>query len=349
MVHDRVTQTDIAARAGVSVGVVSRVLSGRGDVSQQTRARVMRIARELGYVRGAEPRGRPASSPGNVVELALDGFDGSWGLEVVAGASRAAAKRGLDLVLVAERDEPGDDWAERVRDRRSLGVVTGIMTPTRQQLEMLRDTAIPLVVLDPRTDPPLSVPTVAAANREGGAEAARHLLELGHRDLLVVTGAPAYRFGRERARGFIAEIERTDGCLVDSLAVGWSAAEARDGVLPAMRERAASGRPLGVFCTSDLFAAGVMRAAGAAGLSIPRDVSVVGFDDMPAFRRLSPALTTVRQPIREMAGAAVELLAEMIDARTLDLPGREIATELLVRRSTAAPGRDVSREGSRQS
>lgn len=341
MVSRRVTQADVAARAGVSVGVVSRALSGRGDVSGETRAHVMRVARELGYERGAEPRGRPASAPRNVVELALGGFDDGWGLEVVAGASRAATERGLDLVLVAEREEPGDDWVERVIGRRSLGVVAGILTPTRRQLELLRDAAIPLVVLDPRTDPRLEVPAVAAANRDGGAMAARHLLELGHRDLLVVTGAPAYRFGRARARGFVEEVESVAGCRVDSVAVGWSAAEARDALLPVLRARAGSVRPLGVFCTSDLFAVGLIRAASAVGLSVPQDVSVVGFDDMPAVRRLSPALTTVRQPIREMAAAAVELLAEMIESRSLTGPGREIATELIVRRSTAPPSRRV--------
>lgn len=335
----RIRQADIAQRAGVSIPVVSRALSGRGEVAEETRALVHRIAEELGYDRRAEPRGRPASFQSNVIELALGSFDDPWASEVVAGARAAAERLGHDLVLVAERDDPADDWVERARHRRSLGVVAGLLIPTRAQLGMLSDAMIPLVMLDPRADPPPSVPAVTADDYGGGAQAARHLLDLGHREFLVITGAPAYRFGRARARGFTDTVAAVPGTAVETLSVDWNARGAHVGALAAL-ERMAANRPSAAFCVADVIAVGVVRAAHDAGLRVPQELNVVGFDDLPVVRRLDPPLTTVNQPIREMAGAAVRLLGELIDRRTLTAPGHEVATTLIARGSTSPWGSD---------
>lgn len=334
----RVRQADIAERAGVSIPVVSRALSGRGEVAEETRALVHRIAEELGYDRRAESRGRPASFQSNVIELALGSFDDPWASEVVAGARSAAERLGHDLVLVAERDDPADDWVERARHRRSLGVVAGLLIPTRTQLGMLRDAMIPLVMLDPRTDPPPSVPAVTADDYGGGAQAARHLLGLGHREFLVITGTPAYRFGRARARGFTDTVAAVPGTSVETLSVAWNARGSHATALAALERMAGAERPSAAFCVADVIAVGLVRAARDAGLRVPQDLNVVGFDDLPVVRRLDPPLTTVNQPIREMAGAAVRLLGELIDRRTLSAPGHEVSTTLVARGSTSPWG-----------
>lgn len=331
----RVRQADIAARAGVSVPVVSRALSGHADVSARTRAHVLRIAQELGYVRAAQPRGRPASFRSTLIELAMGGFDDPWSTEVAGAIRRAADERGWDLVLVAEREAPADDWTERVRQRRSLGVIAAVVAPTRVQSSALRAAGIPLVLLDPRADPAPEATFVSADNHAGGAQAAAHLLALGHRDFLIVTGAPPFRYGRARERGFRKTVDAVPGTRTRSVGVAWNARDAHQAIMPVLTDPART--VTAVFCVADSLAAGVLRATASVGVRVPEELSVVGFDDVPASRRLAPPLTTVRQPIREMAVAAASLLADMIVTGTLTAPARQMPTELIVRRSTAVP------------
>lgn len=333
------TLADVAAASGSSASVVSRVLSGRGEVSAATRERIGAAARELGYRRTGEARGRPRSRSGNMLELALGHFDDPWADEVTAGALAAAAARGYDLVLTPERDEPADDWPARVSARPSRGVVVGLIRPSTTQLRVLADAGVPVVLMDPRGEPPPGVPSVSSTNVEGGFAAGAHLAGLGHRSFVALMAEPLYRFGRARLEGFRAGVEATaPGAVVDVVRAEWSAASARRAIAPWLD----AGRPLAVFAESDGLAFGVYQAAAAAGLRVPKDVSVVGFDDLAEARFAVPALTSIRQPIRAMAGASVALLVDVIEGRVPLDPARveptvELPTRLIVRGSTAGP------------
>jgi len=327
----RVTLSRIAQETGVSVSTVSRVLRGAGDIGPQTRARILAAARLLGHSPDGENRGRPRSRPSQVVDLVLGHFHDPYTDEVTTGARTAAAELGYDLVLTAERDVPDDDWPMRIRARGSAGVVIGLIMPTRTQLAILDEAGLPIVLLDPWSEVAHPLTSVRTTDGAGGAEAAEHLVEQGARRFIVVGGAPSYRYGRARVDGFEtavrallpdAEITRVHG--------DWTAPSARRACLPALAAARGEG-PIGLFACSDEMAAGAYRAAADLGLDIPRDLMVVGFDDVRGAKWLHPPLTTVRQPIREMASAAVRALLEPTadDQRVIELP-----TSLQVRGST---------------
>ena len=195
---------------------------------------------------------------------------------------------------------------------------------------------MPLVSLDPSGEPGHDVPSVGAMNWNGGLAAGRHLLELGHRRLAMVNGPSAYLCCRARRDGFLAAAEsRGLGIAADRVIEvplyvegGREAAEA----LLRMPER-----PTAVFAANDLQALGVYAAAAQAGLRIPADLSVVGFDDLPFVRWSTPALTTVRQPLIEMGATAADLVLRMADGERPPHQRIELPTTLMVRSSTAAP------------
>ena len=330
----RVTLSRIAAETGVSVSTVSRVLRGAGEIRPETRARILAAARALGHSPGGESRGRPRSRPSQLIDLVLGHFHDPYTDEVTTGARTAAAELGYDLVLTAERDIPDDDWPMRIRARGSAGVVIGLIMPTRTQLAILAEAGMPIVLLDPWSEMGQPLTSVRTTDGAGGAEAAEHLVAQGARRFVVVGGSPSYRYGRARVDGFENAIRRLlPDAEITRVHGDWTAPSARRACLPALDAARGAG-PIGLFACSDEMAAGAYRAAADLGLEIPRDLLVVGFDDVRGAKWLQPALTTVRQPIREMASAAVRALLEDQHAgpRVIELP-----TSLQVRGSTMPP------------
>ena len=323
---------EIAEAAGVSVATVSRALAGRGDLKRETRERVQAIAHELAYERPTSRRGRPATLDARLIELVLGTFDDAWTNEVASGARRRAFQRGYDLVLTLERDDPADDWPARVATRRPSGVILGLIRPTTRQLDELRGLRIPLVLFDPRSDPHGELASVGTTDWQGGYDAGAHLAASGLRRFIVITGIPRYRFGKAREEGFRAAVaELADGAPVTRLDAAWTDA---DVTAPLRRFFAEDRTPTGVFASNDEMALAVYRAAERLGLKIPEDVSVIGFNDEPRAAAVEPPLTSVRQPVGEMAARAVDLVRELRE-RDLDHFERvELPTRLIVRAST---------------
>lgn len=295
--------------------------------------RIQTLARELGYRRGATVRGRPVTADPRIIELVLGTFDDPWTDEVAAGARAGAAQFGYDLVLTLERDHPSEDWPTRVAARRSSGVILGLIRPTQRQLAQLRGLNIPLVLLDPRSDPHGALASVGTTDWQGGHDAGAHLAaSSGLTRFVVVAGRPRFRFGRAREEGFRRAIEE----LVAEAEVTTVEAMWRDDDLTALLrpvvERART--PVGVFTTNDAMAFGVYTAAQHLGLAIPDDLQVVGFDDVPRAALVVPPLTTVRQPIRAMAGRAIELVQQMRRGDADHNERIELPTRLVVRGST---------------
>ena len=308
----RATLADVAAAAGVSVATASRAMSGRGDLSAQTRRRVREAATALGYGRHAARGGRPAASA-HLIDLVLGRFHNPWADEVTAGAHGAATARGYDLVLTEESDFPGDDWPVRVRRRGSAGVVLGLISPTASQLGAVQKSHIPVVLLDPPSEATHGMPSVRTTD---------------------TAGDPPFRYGRARRDGFVEELARhLPHADVDATTSAWHAPAARDAMVPVLRRRDPRDR-IGVFAVSDEHAAGVYAAAAASGARIPDDVLVVGFDDVRGARWMTPALSTVRQPIREMAATAVGLLADAAEGAPPPNAPITLPTTLVPRAST---------------
>jgi len=341
MEESRTTLAAVAAAAGVSVATASRALRGRGEMAPETRARVLAAARSTGYSRDGVLRGRPRGGTSRVFDLVLGHFHDPYTDEVTAGAHTAASQLNYDLVLTAERDDPADDWPARTRSRGTAGVILGLIVPTTAQMEIMRGAGIPVVLLEPPSGSTLDLPSVRNTDRAGGSAAAEHLLSRGARRFVIIGGIPSYRYGRARVEGFLDVLDTTAprAARVRTHA-DWSALDARRACARALAELDGEGT-IGLFACSDEMAAGAYRAVAEAGLTVGRDVLVVGFDDVRGARWLHPPLTTIRQPIREMAAAAVHMLADMA-AGTPRADQVELPTELVARGSTAGqaePGR----------
>lgn len=330
----RASLTEVSVHAGVSVSTASRVLTGRGDFSHDTRRRVFEAAAALGYDRGSTKRGRPASADTQIVEIVIGRLAGAWVSRAVAGAHERAFALGYDLVLTRERDVPADDWHVRVAARRSSGVITAVVTPTSRQVDYLTELAIPTVLLDPQGDPGRDLVTVTSTNRRGGFDAGQHLVAMGYERFVLGAAPLRYRYGRARERGFrdAVEIERPqEGVSV--VEVGWDGRIPR-ATIDRLADLAAESR-VGVFTLNDRMANALVAGLLDAGVSVPGRVGIVGFDDDPRPAGAPLALTSVRQPIREMAARAVESIDALRRGDEISERHIELATELVARSSTS--------------
>lgn len=303
-------------------------------MSADTRTRVLHAAAALGYTSAGESRGRPRDRTAGVIDLVFGNFHDPYTDEVVAGARTTAAALRYDLVLTTDRPDAEDDWPHRIRTRGTAGVIVGLVMPTSAQLALVREAGIPLVLLDPPSEAPEQLTSIRTTDRDGGAAAAEHLLERGARRFVVIGGTPSYRFGRARVDGFTSTVRRgAPDAQIVRIDGDWRANGAAAACSRALRELEGEG-PIGLFACNDEMAAGAYRAIAEAGLSVPRDVLVVGFDDVRGARWLHPPLTTIRQPIREMGAAAVRTLVRAIEGAGLTGESIELPTALVVRGST---------------
>lgn len=330
----QVTIAQVATLAGVSVPTVSKVLNGRTDVAPATRARVEALLAEHGYRRR---RARVSQAPG-LLDLVFHELDSAWAQEVIKGVEDTASLHRVGVVLseLGGAHRPPQELIDDILARKPLGVILVLSSLDATQRHQLESRSIPFVVVDTAGEPPAGVPTVGSNNWNGGLSAVRHLLALGHRRIGVVSGPHDVLCSRARVDGYRSALEEA-GVPWDPDLVRWGDFAVNGGYRHARDLLALPDRPTAVFAGSDLQSLGVMRAAREAGLRIPEDLSVVGYDDLPIAQWLGPSLTTVRQPLREMASTATQMLLDLAGGATLPNPRIDLATELVVRESTAPP------------
>jgi LacI family xylobiose transport system transcriptional regulator len=326
----RVTLAAVAKEAGVSMPTVSKVLNGRSDVSRTTRAKVERLLDAHGYRR----RGRAASrSP--LVELVFHELDSIWAMELIRGVENVARENRATVVLTESgtRHTPAPEWLPGVLRRRPLGVVLVFSALPEDIKRQLGLAAIPFVVIDPAGDPDPDVPSVGSANWAGGLAATRHLTDLGHERVAIITGPDDMLCSLARLDGYRSAMAMA-GLRTDPGLVRFGDFHVQGGFEHAMDLLDGPDRPTAVFAGSDLQALGVLEAARLKGLRVPEDLSVVGYDDVPLAQWSSPPLTTVHQPLRSMAEEAARMLLRPDGPGTA---GRriELATHLVVRQTTA--------------
>ncbi|MFJ8624995.1 LacI family DNA-binding transcriptional regulator [Kitasatospora sp. NPDC093550] len=330
------TLAEIAQEAGVSAPTVSKVLNGRADVAPATRERVEELLHRHGYRRR---HGNRKTSP--LLELVFHELESAWAVEVIRGVENAVRAEGLSIVLSesAERRGPGQSWVDGVLARRPTGVVLVLSDLDRSLREQLAHRDIPFVVMDPAGDPGQEVPAVGTTNWDGGLAATRHLLDLGHRRIGLIGGPARMMCSRARADGYRAALDIA-GIPYDPALVREGDFHHESGHRLGLELLRLPDRPTAVFAGNDLQALGLYEAARERGLRIPEDLSVVGFDDLPLARWVGPPLTTVRQPLTEMAEVAARLV---IDLSRGVRPGTlrvDLATSLVERSSTAPPATD---------
>lgn len=325
----RATLSSVATAAGVSLATVSKVVNDREDVAPATRAMVKRLLDEHNYV----PPNRRRGTRTKLVDLVVRSMDSQWAMEIIRGVTSSE----LDVVVssLADSEDPLH-WAERIAAAGRSGLIVVTSEFSSAQKRVFERARIPCVVVDPIDLPDRGVPSVGATNWAGGLAATRHLIQLGHRRIGVIGGPPSLLCSRARLDGYRAAL--------DAAGIPYDPALVRDGTFlnPGGFTGGAAllglaDPPTAIFAGSDEQAFGVYEAARQAGLSVPADLSVVGFDDLPMAGWASPPLTTVRQPLAFMGRVAAQMLQNLIDGAELDSNHVELATELVPRASTAAP------------
>ena len=335
MANETATLAEIAAEAGVAVGTVSKVLNGRPGVSAAKRDAILGMLVARGYQR----RGSQTRRPAGLIDFVMRGIDTPWATTLLVGAENEAARAGVGLVvssthgrLVGHRP-----WLDRLADHHSDGIIvvaSRVDDGVDVELARLR---VPYVIVDMVGTPSSSIAVIGATNFAGGRAAVDHLTELGHRRIAMITGPDDLACSQERLDGYRAALGRAGiGLRPEYVQLGNF--EMSGGYEACLALLDLPEPPTAIFAGSDLQAYGVYRAAAERGISIPGQLSVIGFDDVPMCEWMTPHLTTIRQPLEEMARQAMRTVLAMAYDSTIPVgPKLELATTLVVRESTAPP------------
>jgi DNA-binding LacI/PurR family transcriptional regulator len=324
---------DVGRLAGVSHQTVSRVINGSPHVREETRARVIAAMRELNYHPSSIAR---ALVTGRTNTLGVVSFDTTlYGpASTLFGIERAAHEAGYFIIVASLKALNRDSIAEAV-ERLGLHGVDGILviTPLREGAEALLHVpgGLPLVAVE--AGPDAAIPVVAVDQHAGARLATRHLLDLGHETVSHLAGPSEFVEARQRLDGWQQTLTAAGAEPPPPLEGDWSASSGYE-----LGRRLSSDRRVSaIFVANDQMALGVVRAMHEAGRSIPGDVSIVGFDDIPEAPFFTPPLTTIRQDFNEVGTRGVRLLLQTIRDGEAPDPGVPVAPTLVVRASTAPP------------
>jgi len=329
-----VTIRDVAQAAGVSVTTVSRVLNDKGDVAPETYRKVQGVIERLGYTSSLAARGM-RSHRMNVIGLIMPDVGDPFAIQVLKGVNRAITELDLDLIVHTGGDLNKETTADRERRHVSLlssGITDGVIVVTPAATTF--STASPVVVVDPNNVTP-DCPVVIATNRSGALSAVEHLIGLGHRRIGFISGRPELQSAVRRLVGYKDGLHQA-GIPLDPDMVQAGDYSRQTGFACAQRLLNLSDPPTAIFAANDQSAIGAIQAAQQAGLRVPDDLSVIGFDNIPEAAYTHPGLTTVDQFIDDMGYVATEMLMSLIKGNSLESNVYKMPTQLVVRDSCGA-------------
>ena len=326
-----ITIQDVAAATGVSVSTVSRVLNNKGDVSPETHERVQAVIAELGYASSLAARSM-RSLRKNVIGLIMPDAGEPFPIEVMKGVNRTIAALDYDLLIYTCGDGRKHFTADRERKFVSLlnnSITDGVIVVTPEATHF--NTNAPLVAVDPHYEIN-EYPSVISTNWEGAMEAMRYLINLGHRRIAFISGRYDLQSAISRLRGYQDGLTQA-GIPIDPNMIMQGDFTADSGFKCAAQLLNLPEPPTAIFAANDEMALGVYQAARDAGFSIPEDLSVVGFDNIPEAAQCEPGLTTIHQPMQEMGKIAVQMLLKLIEGEPLEEGIVKTSTCLIIRDS----------------
>ncbi len=321
---------------------VSRVLNKRPDVAPQTRERVERMIAQSGFVPARAANARREGRHG-LIDLVVPALDTGYSLEIARGVEAALEPTGYRLVLSctysSSRDPAKQErtWLARLSQGKTDGAILVLYADQSRRLEALRRRHIPFVIVDPVGDLGPDVPSVGATNWAGARAATEYLLSLGHRRVGFIGGPPSLLCAEERLSGYRSALEAAGTRVAPELVRPGNFMD-DVGYKQTLALMELAEPPTAIFAGSDSQALGAYGALRQLGKCVPDDVSVVGFDDTLVAPLVTPALTTVRQPLAEMGRFAVRNLLRVIEGRPLSSMRVQLATTLIIRGSCAPPG-----------
>ena len=326
------TIKDVARVAGVSVATVSRALNGHTNVTAQTHAHVMDVVAQLRFVPSSTARSM-ISRRTHTVGALLPDLHGEYFSELIRGIDLAARARGLHLLVSSSHGDAAEAAAAlRAMNGRVDGLL--VMSPHVSADFLWGNVAddLPVVLVNTRVDG--GNRSSFAVDNHGGAYAmVRHLVERGHRRIAFVAGPESNFEAQERLRGYRAAIADLLPGIGEQVLQGDFTQES--GFRAGSQVVALTRRPSAVFASNDMMAIGCLSALNEAGVKVPADIALAGFDDIPISRYVNPPLTTVRARITELGAMALERLASEIEEPVRGAPLREtLRADLVVRQST---------------
>ena len=337
--------TDIAGAAGVTPMTVSRVVNDDSHVSAETREKVLRIVGEMNYRRNALARGLKRQRT-DTIGLVLGDIANPFAAALAHAVREASSAKGYNLFICVSEHSSREDIAafDALADHRVDGLIvaTRANKPGNDRLAEMIDNGIPVVLIGRDFHHP-SADFVSADHLKGGYDATTHLIQLGHKRIAFIGITLTSGLVLRRFQGYLDALREHRLVLDEKLIVGKKEVDEQtpgysteamgyEGMKQLLRVRK---RPTAVFARNDFTAIGAISAIKEAGLRIPEDIAVVGYDDVPLASHTTPTLTTVRQPTAEQGCIAAEFLLKRIESRgPMAREERILRCELVVREST---------------
>ena len=331
-----VTIKDVAKEAGVSYSTVSRVVNNKSYVNQGTRERVLQAMLRLGYQVNLHARSL-AGGQSNVIGLLVVDLTTQYMGEIISGIDDILAANQYELMLYTTHRRKAKESAYVHMMARGLadGLLISLPREPEAYLKSLRQKGFPYVIIDHRSEEPSDC-FVSADNYQGGYEATKHLIELGHQRIGIVTGWMDMVSAQDRLKGYQAALADAGIPFEEELLFAGDFSQP-GGFNGGTYLLELADRPTAVFASNDISAMGVIEATRAKGLQVPHNISVVGFDDIPTAALLSPQLTTMRQPLQKMGRSATQMLLDLLKNPEERPESIIFPTELIVRETTAPP------------
>ena len=332
---------DVAARSGVSFQTTSKVLNGKGSVSEVTRARILAVASELGYVPNLQARSLVMQRTLTVGVITGDFSDPGLS-RCLAGAEQEARRQGYGLMLTSiEPEGSGTEYAlPAMMERRVDGIL--LAAPQMEEddsLSHVLDHTLPVVSI--HHIPGADVTTVSADDEQAGYLATRHLLEKGHRTIGSLTGPGGRRLTQNRLRGYRKALQEAGVDRSEDL-VEEAGVDVASGAAAAPRLVTRRGDMTAIFCQHDLIAVGAISALRGIGKQVPDDVSLAGCDGLDSTAYTNPPLTTVRVPFYEVGAEAMRVLLRLVGGASDGGAGILVPVHLIARGSVSRPRLDNS-------
>ncbi|NLG18525.1 MAG: LacI family transcriptional regulator [Fibrobacter sp.] len=328
-----VTLKDIAERAGVTSATVSMVINNKPNISDATRKKVLKIAKELNYYPNVIARGL-ATKKSNSIGVIVPNLASSFVVRVLQGIK--STNRDIEYTVqlfdtVGQNESESQLFQRMARERRIDGVILISSTVTEEDLNIFRDESVPSIVVARKCE---NLDSVYVNNEQGAAEATDYLISKGHTSIACVISRKHGLPTEERLQGYKNSLMRHNIAFNPELVF-----DVDDDTMPNGEEVFRKIHQVKPAVTSvfvpagDMVAIGIIKEAKKEGLRIPQDCAVVGYDDIPAAEVVEPSLTTVRQPKLEMGDYAINMIVDKIEGRESGIKHKELPTKFIIRES----------------
>jgi DNA-binding LacI/PurR family transcriptional regulator len=336
---------DIAKAAGVSIGTVSRALNNAGGMTQVTRERILSIAKRLKYQPNLQARGLVGGRP-NALGIVIPqmheiAFSNPFFAEILIGIGKKAREAGQYLVFSIAGNE---SYTRMFQQHLVAGMIVLANRIDDPWVEEAYRSKVPIVLI-PGNPFPSNIPSVDFDNIDGAFQAVDYLAKIGHRRIAFLYGPGNLKFGLDRLVGYRKALKKNG--ISNQKELVWEFDATQQGGYKAMKRLLVfDPPPTAVLVLNDFSAMGVLRAAKESGFQVPRDISIIGFGDVPLAAMTDPPLTTVREPFHEMGYEACERLLKIIQGKRLSQKHLILPVELVIRKTTAPAFRQRSIERS---